>query len=165
MKKNQRRLSTITLLLIFCSCGFYSFSGSTLPSHLKTVGIPVFDDRTSEFGVREALTEALINGITRDNSLKISDPRTADCILEGTILRIRDEAGTVNISEQVKDIKIYLTVNVRFNDLKKGKTMWEEQITQWGTYEPDSPNGRSDGIEEVVKKLTEDILNKIVAGW
>lgn len=159
------KLRYYVTLLIFCHCGYYSFSGSTLPSHMKTIAVPVFSDQTAEFGIREALTEAIIEGITKDNTLKISDPRNADSILEGTILNIRDEAGTVSVEEEVKDIKVHLTLNVRFLDTKKRETLWEERITQWGTYEPGSANGREDAVEEVIEKLSEDVLNKIIAGW
>jgi hypothetical protein len=159
------KLKYAFIMLLFAQCGYYSFSGSTLPSHLKTIAIPVFDDQTAEFGIREALTDAVINGITRDNTLKISDPRNADSMLEGTILTIRDEAGTVSVDEEVKDIKVYLTLDVRFVDMKKREALWEERITQWGTYEPASANGRTDAIDEIIDKVSEDILNKIIAGW
>ena len=151
--------------LLFCSCGYYSFSGSSLPSHLKTVAIPVLDDRTSEFGVRELITEALIEEFTKDNTLKISDPRNADSILEGIIINIRDQAGAYDASEQVKDIKVYITVDVKYHDVKKRKIIWEEQITQWGTYDPEASDGRTNGITEAIDKLVADILNKIIAGW
>ena len=153
------------LSFIFCNCGYYSFSGSSLPSHLKTIAIPVFEDRTSEFGVRESITDGLIEEITRDNTLKISDPRNTDSILEGIIINIRDQAGAVSSTEQVKDIKVYITVDVKFRDVVKRKVIWEEQITQWGTYEPETANGRLDGINEAIDKLIEDIINKIIAGW
>lgn len=151
--------------LLFCYCGYYSFSGSSLPSHLKTIAIPVFDDKTSEFGVREKISEALIEEFTRDNTLKISDPRNADSILEGTITSIRDQAGAYDANEQVKDIKIHITVDVKFRDVKKREIIWEEQITQWGTYDPDASDGRTEGIGEAVDKLVADILNKTIAGW
>ena len=86
-------------------------------------------------------------------------------ILEGIIIKIRDETGAYNINEQVKDIKIYITVDIKFRDVKKRKIIWEEQITQWGTYEPGGTNNRNDGIEEAIDKLVADILNKTIAGW
>lgn len=159
-----KKIISIIILLV-CSCGYYSFSGSTLPAHLKTIAIPVFEDRTSEFGVRESITEALIEEFTKDNTLKISDPRNADSILEGTITNIRDQAGTVNLSEQVKDIKVYVSVDVKFHDVKNRKIIWEEQITHWGTFDPDNVTGRTDGIKEAIDKLVADILNKTIAGW
>jgi hypothetical protein len=162
MKKNSYYL---LFILLCCQCGYYSFSGSTLPSDMKTIAIPVFEDRTSEFGVKESITDYLIQEYTKDNTLKIADPRSADSILEGTITSIRDEAGAYDASEQVKDIKVYVSIDVKFRELKKQKILWEGQLSQWGTYEPGSANGRKGGIDEAVKKLVTEIVNKTIAGW
>lgn len=160
------KLNIILIIsLLFVSCGYYSFSGSSLPSYLKTIAIPVFDDKTSEFGVREKITDALIDEFTKDNTLKISDPRSADSILEGTIINIRDQAGAYNTNEQVKNIKVYITIDIKFRDVNKRKIIWQEQITQWGTYEPGSAGDRTEGIDEAIDKLVTDILNKTIAGW
>ena len=45
---------------IFCSCGIYSLSGS-LPSHIKSIAIPLLENQTAEFGLSEEITEGIIN--------------------------------------------------------------------------------------------------------
>lgn len=151
--------------ILFGSCGYYSFSGS-LPAHLKTVAVPLFNDRTAEFGLREELTDAVIDEFTKDNSLKISDSRQADVNIEGTIMSINDQVGAYNTSEQVQDIKIYLKVSIKCEDLKKRKVMWEEIIMHYGNYDPNSGiEGRKEAISEAIQKIAGDILNKTVSGW
>lgn len=164
--KLKIHLLGVTLIAIFVSnCGPYSFSSKTA-THIKTVAIPIFQDRTSEFGVKEKLTEAVIEEFTRDNTLKISDLRQADSVIEGTILRIDDRAGAFTSAERVEDIKIFITVKVKYEDLKKRKIVWEEEITQWGTFDPDAgPDSRNDGIDEALAKIANEILNKSVSGW
>ncbi len=129
----------------------------------------MFANRTTEFGVREDLTDALINEFTRDNSLKVVDQKSADSIIEGTITTIREQAGSYNQQEQVKEIRIYVTVQAKFEDLKNNKVMWEEQISQWGTYSPDAASGenstRQEAIREAIDKIVADILNKSISGW
>ncbi|MFQ5863832.1 MAG: LptE family protein [bacterium] len=163
-----RQLFVYFLLLsttYLVACGPYSFSGSGAP-HIKTVAVPIFQDQTSEFGIKEKLTDAVINEFTRDNTLKITDRRNADSILEGTIVSVTDRAGAFTSNEQVQDIKIFITVRVKYEDLKKRKIMWEEEITQWGTFDPDEgPQSRDNGIDEAVEKIANEILNKSVSGW
>lgn len=167
------RLATIYLfaliLVVISHCGYYSFSGSSLPPNIRTIAIPMFENRTTEFGVREDITDALIYEFTQDNSLKVVDQRSADSIIEGTISTIREQAGAYNQQEQVKEIRIYVTVQAKFEDLKNKKVMWEEQISQWGTYSPDSPSGenstRQDAIREAIDKIVTDIFNKTISGW
>ncbi|MDZ7264382.1 MAG: LPS assembly lipoprotein LptE [candidate division KSB1 bacterium] len=159
----------VIIACIGVHCGYYSFSGSSLPPHIRTLAIPVFENKTTEFGVPEDITDALINEFTRDNSLKIVDQRTADSIINGTILSIREQAGAYNVTEQVKEIKVFVSVQAKFEDIKKSKVLWEEQLTQWGTYRPDDPTAgnttRQEAIREAITKIVADIFNKTISGW
>ncbi|MCD6116014.1 LptE family protein [bacterium] len=142
-------------------CGIYSFSGSTIPSNIKTVGIPLFENNTPEFGIDQQITDALIEAISADNTLKIADTRNADSILKGTILQITDRAGQYDANENASSYRITINIKVSFEDVKKRKVFWEETWSQWGQYESD----RNQGIKDAVSKLTTDILNKTVSGW
>jgi uncharacterized membrane-anchored protein len=91
-------------------------------------------------------------------------------MVSGTIVNIREQAGAYNSDEQVNEIRVYVSVQAKFEDLKKHKIIWEESITQWGTYNPNNPPGnegstRQDGINEAAKKIVADIFNKTVSGW
>ncbi|MBN2410949.1 LptE family protein [candidate division KSB1 bacterium] len=167
--KNQKNVCVFGTLcaicLLFLECGFYSFSGS-LPSHLKTVAVPLFDNRTAEFGISEELTDMVIEEFNRDGSLKIADRSGADVVLEGSIIRIDDRAGAFTRQEEVQDLKIYLTVKVKCTDQVKRQTMWDERLTQFGTYDPSAgADGRLDAVSEAIEKISEEILNKTVSGW
>jgi hypothetical protein len=153
--------AAMAISLILLRCGPYSFSGSTLPSDIRTVFIPLFDNKTSEFGIDRQITDLLISAITRDNTLKIAGARDADARLVGSILRAEDRAGQYDQNEQATDFRITLTVQVAFEDIKKRKNLWEETLTQWGSYS----DNRDDGIRQAVEKLSTDIINRTVSGW
>lgn len=154
-----------SVFFLFLRCGLYSFSGS-LPPHLKTVAVPLFDNRTAEFAIADDLTERIIKEFTSDNSLKIGDRNTADVLVEGAILSLEDRAGAFDANEEVEDFKVYVTVQVKCTDQVKHQKMWEERITQWGSYDPQvGPDSRKDGISEALIKIGQEILNKTVAGW
>lgn len=147
------------------ACGPYSFSSSSA-SHLKTVDVPVFQDQTSEFGIKEKLTDEVIAQVTRDNTLRVTDRRNADSVIEGKVIRVEDQAGAFNTSESVQDIKVFITVSVKYEDLKKRKLMWQDEFTEWGTYNPnEGTQSRENAIEEAVRKIATDILDKSVSGW
>ncbi|HTR98852.1 MAG TPA: hypothetical protein VML00_03820, partial [Bacteroidota bacterium] len=79
----MRRLRATALLLgagaLFGGC-VYSFTGASVPAHLKTVAIPLVDDQSGfgEPGLREKFTNELIQLFTSDNSLEVVDRGTAD---------------------------------------------------------------------------------------
>lgn len=148
------------------ACGPYSFSGLAHP-HIKTIAIPLFQDQTAEFGIKEEITNALIKAFTSDNSLKIADRRKADSVLHGTIIAVSDQAGAYTRDERVNEIQVHLLVDIKYEDLVKRKIIWEDKISQFGTYTPGSgdKNSRSDAIAEAIAKITEEVLNRTVSGW
>jgi len=154
----------ILILAMGCSsCGPYSFSpGGT--SSFKTVAVPLFEDRTSEFGVKEQITDAIIAQFNRDNTLKIADRRTAESVVVGTLLKIEERAGAFNREENVQEIRVYITVSLKYEDAKKRRAIWEEQMTQFGAYTPGSTD-RNAAIKDAIDKLAQQVLNKTVAGW
>jgi hypothetical protein len=154
----------VSISILICRCGIYSFSGSSVPGHIKNVAVPLFEDKTAEFGIDRQLTDALIDAITQDNTLKISGVQNADAVLKGDILRIEDRAGQYNDAEKASDFRVTLTIKVTFEDAKKRKTLWEETWSQWGSYD-NSGSSREDGIKQAVEKLSRDILNRTVSGW
>ncbi|MBN1560724.1 LptE family protein [candidate division KSB1 bacterium] len=152
------------MLFVF-SCSYYSLKGS-LPPHLHSVAVPLFDNRTAEFGMSEKLTDAVIEEFIRDGSLKIADRSAADVIVIGSIVSVNDRAGAFDQQETVQDIKVYISVQVECTDQVKRQAMWEERITQFGSYDPaEGPEGRNNAYEEAFEKLSQEILNKTVSNW
>jgi len=165
----RRHITILSCLALGCfaRCGIYSFSGSLAP-HLKTVAVPLFDNKTVEYGIAEDITDRVIEEFTRDNSLKIAERSDADILLEGSIIRIQDraDAGAYDSEERVQDLKIYITVHVKATDQVKRTVMWDERLTQWGSFDPSNgPDARGDGIQEALEKISTEILNKTVSGW
>ncbi len=154
----------IPTLLLSAGCGIYSFSGSTLPPHIRTVAVPLFENRTPEFGIDQSLTDGIIEAISQDNTLKISDPDNADSIIEGAIVRIEDRADTYDQAEQASAYRVTITVKASFTDRKDRKVFWDETLTQWGRYD-NSETSREEGLREAIRKLGEDIINRSVSGW
>lgn len=147
----------------------YSFKGGTVPPHLKTVALPVLDD-VSGYGdpsLRELFTRELTQRFVTDATLELAERTTADAVLEGTIIEVRDAPNVLQGGgEQVTQRRITVRVRMTFNDLKLRKKVWEKEFTNWGDY----PSGggltqRQEGIQSAVRKMTEDILNDTVAGW
>lgn len=159
------------VLLLTCTGCPYSFTGASVPPHLKTVAIPLVDDQSNfgEAGLRERFTNELTNLFISDNSLEVTNRTTADAILEGAILSITDAPSVVGSGaqgEQVSKRRITISVKFAFQDMKLRKKAWEKTFSNWGDY--DSGGGlsqREAGLQEAIKKITEDILLETVSGW
>jgi hypothetical protein len=145
--------------------GCYSFTGSSVPAHLKTVAVPLFED-VSGFGepnLREKLTRKLIDLVVSDNNLSIADRGNSDSVIEGTVVTINDAPSVIAPGEQVTTRRITVTVRASFTDMKFRKKIWERDFSNWGDYAQGAP--RTNAIEQAVNKIAEDILIETVSGW
>lgn len=146
----------------------YSFTGASVPKHLKTVAIPLVDDQSGfgEAGLREKFTTELTNLFISDNSLQIADRTAADAIVEGVIISVSDAPSVVGQGEQVSKRRVTMTVKAAFQDMKLRKRIWEKQFSQWGDYESGGGvSQRQAGLQEAIRKITEDIVLETVSGW
>ncbi len=161
-------LFIITMVLNFGGCCTYSFTGASVPEHLKTIAIPIADDRSSgaEPGLREKLTEVLTQKFIDDNTLQITDRTSANSILESTIVSISDAPAIVTAGEQIATRRITISVLVVNKDLVKRKTLFEKTFSNYGDYPSGgSVDSRRSAIEEAIEKITQDILLDTVSGW
>lgn len=164
MKSPGRLLPFSFVVVSFCSCGIYTFSSSAL-GDVKTIAIPLFDNRTTESGLRENLTDGLSQAFVKDNTLKVAPEQQADAVLKGTVISYVREAYTYSQAEVVSQYVCRIGIDAELINRKSGKTMWEEKgLTDWGTYDS-ATETEQDGQNRAIAKLIEDILNKTVKGW
>ena len=158
-------LATAFCLLLFISgCGVYSFSGSSLGG-IKTIAIPLFDNQTDQYGIRETLTEKIADRFVQDNTLKVVNEKIADSFLRGTITKYLRESHTFDENENIKEYIVRIWVRVSFEEKKNKKVLWkEDNLLGWGIYS--AQNETEDmGRQRAIEKLAEDIVNKTVKGW
>jgi hypothetical protein len=151
--------------LSLLSCGYYSFKGA-LPSNLKNIAIPLFEDNTAYPGVREDLTNKVVDAFVLDNTLTVVDESQADLILTGTITSINQRASVLAQGESVEEYQIYVNVKVTCDDVRNSKKLWQKTISQYGVMQgTGSQDERDAAIAEAVEKITEDILNNTLGNW
>lgn len=160
----------LCIMLIFAGCFGcpYSFTGASVPEHLKTVAIPFAEDRSGfgEPGLRENFTQTLIQKFIEDNNLQISDRANADAIIDCTITSINDAPAAVLSGENVATRRLSVSVQVSYKDLVKKKTIYDRQFSNYGDYAANSGvAGRNDALTNAIDKLTDDILLETVSGW
>jgi hypothetical protein len=152
------------LVLPGLSCGIYTFSPSAL-GDVKTAAILLFENQTTESGLREQLSEKLSQAFVSDNTLKVVREQQADAILRGAVVSYSREAYTYSRAEVVSEYICRIGLNVEFVNRRTGKIIWGEKgMSNWGTYDAVSET-EDIGKSRAIGKLVEDILNKTVKGW
>jgi hypothetical protein len=163
-------VQAFVLCLAGCSflllSGCYSFTGGSIPPHLKTLAIPLVDD-TSGFGpqLREPLTQQLIQNFRRDNSYTLVQDRS-DALLTVAITNVAEGTATVQQGEIERDKQVIVNINVLYEDRVKQKVLLQKSFTSTIIYDiATGLQGRDTAFQRAIQQLANDVLLSVVSGW
>lgn len=152
------------------SCA-YTVRTSSLPPHLKTVAIPVFENATTEYRLEQELTTAVIDRFVRNNALRVVDERSANAVLRGRIVTYRNAVFGFSQETRAQEYRVTVAVAVTFKDLVKNRELWADvNLIKTANYYVQDVAGQTarteqDGRREAVQKIADEILTRTVEGW
>jgi len=158
------------LLSMSASCGFYRTT-SRSAGDIKKIAVPYLKNDTPEPDVEIVITQAIIDGIVRDNTLKGVSEDDSDGILEASITEYRNLPYTfAQTGSDVQAEQYRLTVSIRASLFDKGKNtyIWENRVIKAsGDYylETTSEQTYEKALEDVYRDLVEAILSATVQDW
>ena len=183
----MRKLIYISIIPFFSGCIYYSMAGS-IPPHIKSISIPMVENQTVEFGISEAVTDNLVNQFLENNILRLDKENSADSILKGKIVRVKDAPYTYTKEESVTEYRLTITIDLEWFDVINDKVIIKKQYSGFGAYglsgdiSSDQIDNDGDGLVDsededeygdprefatkvAVKKIAQDILNEIMTSW
>ncbi len=160
-------VTIFTLNILLVGCGFYSFSGSTLPGHLNSVDLPLFANATLEPGLAEGLTEELNREILRTNLLRIVR-ENGDATISGTVTGYNNTPHTFGTREErevdIEQYRVLISANVSFFDNRRAQALFEGVVTGEGIYDFKTQT-EEHGKQIAIKELVEKIMQSSVQSW
>ena len=123
--KRRIAFGLVALALLFGGCG-YSLRGS-LPSHLRTIAVPVFVNKTQEPAVENLVTQGVIEAFVNNGLLKVVSPSQADAILEGEVVGYQINALSFNAAQNITEYRLQVTLNLQFREVKANRVTWRRE--------------------------------------
>ena len=161
--------SLLGIILLGINACSYSFSGASVPSHLKTISIPIFSDKSGsgEFDLNQRLTKQVIQKFIDDNTLLVSDRLNSNALLEGTVTALSDAPAVISGGEKITYRRITINVRIVYKDLVKKQQIFDRNFSNYGDYEVlgDITAGRKLAIDKAIDLIAEDILLGVVSNW
>ena len=156
-------LGLLLLVVGFAGCG-YSFRGN-LPDHIKTVGVPIFQNKTSEPGVESLLTSAVIDAFASNGRLRVVKQEEADAILTGEVVGYGVLSIAYDNLANVRQYRLIVTMNLRLRDVKKNETLFEQQgLKEFADFQVLGAVSQTIGAEEgAVRTAATQVARSIVS--
>lgn len=169
---NFSKLSVIVIgLILFCtSCMSYSFTGTSIPSDVRTIYIPFFPDNSqSGLGdLTDRLYNALVNRFVNQSRLSLNnDQESSDSWMEGSIQSYSNRPFSVGGDEQANLNEIQIVVRATFQFQDSDEPVYSKSFTGNATYDVlDNPvDGELDAAAEALQQIANNAFNDAVSNW
>ena len=157
-------IAAIALCGMTGGCGYSAGHRGLFRSNIKTVHVPIFENKDFRRGLEFQLTEALIKAIELHTPYKTtSNKQRADSVLTGEIAEVRQ--GTLGLDFKThlpRETQATVVASFRWKDLRTGKMLAEMPVvTQSVDYIRPVGENFYQASEEAMNDLAERIVEKM----
>ena len=156
--------------VLFTGCISYSFTGTSIPSDVRTIHIPFFPDRSqSGLGdLSDRLNRALINRFVNQSRLSLSEQQDgSDAFVEGAIQSYTNRPFSIGGDQQANLNEIQITVQATFQYASDDEPLWSKNFSGSATYDVlENPvDGEIEAAEAALQQISNNMFNDAVSSW
>lgn len=158
-------LALALFILTTASCGY-----STKPTYMKsvrTVAVPIFENKTFRRDWEFRLTEALDKNIEARTPFKIAPESDADTILSGTIVKIEESVLTRRYGLNLpQESQLTIVVNFVWKDTRNGRIIVErKEFARAATEIPQLNERVMDAEQSAIERTAAAIVDQLQTDW
>lgn len=158
-------------LMFFSACG-YRFAGSgSFPAGIRSVFISILENRTSETGMENIFTNALIYEVTRDKKVTLTSRGDADALLSGIIESMSIKTITRKTTHSPLERRVTVTVNLKLTGPSGTVIRSAKGVSASEAYDvmpdnkPVTEKNRRDAISALSKRLAERVYRRMTENF
>jgi hypothetical protein len=148
----------------------YSFSGSSLPSYIKTLAVPNMENETLEPTLAQDVTQTVIDRFIADGRLKVAPESQANARLTAHVVRYENKVNNYGPDRAPRDYIVVITLSAVLRDQVKNRDLWKDDaVVQTATYVPGSggpgPTTEQQARSAVIEALARDLVSRTLEQW
>lgn len=158
----------LTGALCACSCGIYSFSGTSIQPDVNTVTIEFCEYKALKVNplLATQFTEAMKEKFRKLTKLEQVD-MDGDLVLHTEIIGYDVSATSITADEVAARNRLTVNVKVQFSNKKYPEDDFDKNFSAYADFDATQllDSVQDSLCEEIIEKLVEDIFNASVAQW
>jgi hypothetical protein len=160
------------------ACGYALVGrGNTLPTYVRIIGVPQFENHSPVENVDTLVTEEVRREFQSRGSLRtVPDDQGVDALMKGTIVRVDLQPIDINAESQGTRYLMIVTANVEFRDQRDGgKVLWSNpSMTMREEYELQTVGSAADpaavfrqdqnALQRLARAFARSVVTAILTG-
>jgi outer membrane lipopolysaccharide assembly protein LptE/RlpB len=169
LKVNTLILSAMILAsIVLQSCGFYSFSGTSIPQEVKTFSVSYFDNNAPINSplLSQTITEGLKQKFISETNLSIEE-RNGDFEFSGEITSFTVTPVSAQSTDNAQLNRLTIQVAVKLVCASDDKISFEQTFSNFQDFDAtlNFSDVENDLVEEISEMLIQSIFNKAAINW
>jgi len=150
----------LLLLLLVGGCGYHPMSQpGALPGGMQTMHIRLFDNRTTEAFLENAVTEAVIERFSRQRGLNLVESAAqADAQLSGALVGYTLGASGYSQLDQITEYRVSLSVAAELRRRSDGKVLWKGTLERSEEFPSSTDKAAQEDNESAAAQVAIDRL-------
>ena len=152
------------LMLLAAGCSYTS--KPMHPENIRTIHLPIFDNRTFRRTLEFDLTRAIKTELLHKSDFRLADRESADTELSGEIVDIRENVLLEDLNDDTVQTSVTVTVDLIWRDLRTGRILLNRKGFS-DTAELTMVRGENIGTatEEAFRDLAERVVDLLEEDW
>jgi len=166
-RPSRMMICWLAAALLAAGCGYRFAGGGELPGNIRRVAVLVLENRTSETGLENTVTNDLIYELTRNRKAQVVPAQQADARISGSIRSLSISSVSHSDADTSQERRVSVTVDLHLTD-GDGETLWERQgITASETYDVvasdkvSTNQNRSEALTTLSQRLAERVYTSL----
>lgn len=170
----MKYIHRVIILVIFLittlnSCAYYSFTGKSIPNHIKTVQVILLEDQTDRYDLElpEKITEGIKKYIDDYDLMDIENASDTDAKIFGTVTKYSETIMSQTKDEVADLTKLTISISINFYDNEQQKNIIKK-TTISGSEEYNEKDGEDEKnivLEKLIDEVCEDTILKLSSNW
>jgi len=155
----------LAALAALASCGYSSKPPFRVS--VKTIAVPVWDNKTFRTDWEMRLTEAIDKNIEMRTPYKVSSRAKADTLLTGTIVRIDELVLTRRFGQNLpQETQLVVVVDFTWKDLRSGRVIVErKEFARTATEIPQIGERVEDAEQWAIERTAAAVVDQLQSDW
>ena len=165
MKFLRGALCFLVVVSVSSNCGYHLAGyGSTLPSHIRAISIPVFKNSSSEPNIQRDATDAMRRAFISDGRLKVTDTSKADLVMRGKLTNYQLRGVSFSSEDSAEEYIVRLGIEVEVYDRIKKRIIFSQKFTtQWDYRSTSSVVDSESEKQTALKEAYDDLADRLVS--
>jgi hypothetical protein len=158
--------------MLVWGCGYHlARSDNPLLQNRETIAIPYFKNKTFEPEAEKIFTYAFINEFIKSKRLRVTDERTADLILRGSVKTLNEDTIAYNRDDKALEYRVDITLDIQLEERTTGNVLWKRKNLRHSEEFPVGENivfseaAKRSALDKLAADLAERVHSSIIEGF